>query len=498
MSGFAPLNDGWRNDASWQPPVNPDAFLPLENTPLDDGSDSWWAGVQHSFVSVPRAASLATLGLSAALCAGLQQQTDEVPSWLPAEVSAHASVPQRLRYTTTFKRWEVVDELPGTTPVALEESTWVPGVALADVRPAPLSQLEDELPPLVVALEDGAWAAPLPPLLDVRTLLWPQADELPSLTPVALDEGEWVQTPPAVVRSAAQPLSDTDELAWLPDDSYWWRGEWLPAKLAGLAPSDVDELPVVAQPALDEGYWRADAAVWGAMWVAPTPAVPDEVPTAPTALLVDDTLWLTDAPVLAVPGRWTAHATDEVVPQPAPTLENDAWAVTVPVTAALWLRVPGDVDELPAPPPALEDSYWTTSPPTVTVPLRLALADVNELPLTLPLALEDERWVPGFALAVPPSRLAIVDTDVAVTQPAPQVEETYWFTQPSLPSRFYCYDFLAQEDLVPSASLLESLARTYAVNAEHRGYAVNAEQRQAVQRAEQRTLIVDPQRRNLT
>lgn len=466
MSGFGPLNDGWRSDATWQPPVSLDTFLPLENTPLDDGGDSWWAGVQHNFVSVPRAASLAALSMSAALCAGLQQQTDEVVPWLSAEVTPYAPTPQRLQHQTLFIRWHQVDELPVAPPsLAADEDSYTIALPSFATAVGVLWATDEGVLPSTAGPDEDGWAPSPPQGARVAWQLPALADELPGVAaPPALDDSAWA-APPSLQPSAVLPqLGAADELVSPP-------------------------------PALDEGYWRVEA--WPASAVAQLAlAPPDEVPTVAATLLVDEALWLAEAPASVPPVRWVAHATDEVVPQPTPTLEDSAWAAPPPMLAAALRLAPVEVDELPLPVPALDDGYWAALGPVVAAPVRLAALDVDEFPAALPLALEDERWVPGFALSVPISAPTWVDLDVAVTPPQPQVEEAYWLPLASLPSQAYRYNFLAQDELVPSTSVLESLARTYAVNAEQRGYAVSAERRQAAQSAERRTLIVDPQKRS--
>lgn len=466
MSGFGPLNDGWRNDAAWQPPVSLDAFLPLENTPLDDGGDAWWAGVQHSFVGVPRAAGLTALGLSAALCAGLQQQTDEVVPRASAETASYAAASQRLRYQTQFVRWHQVDELPVVAvPLAADEDSYTIAMPSLSTVVGVLWATDEGVLPATAGPDEEGWVPVVLPGARAPWQLPMLADELPgTVTVAALDDGGWTAPLPSQQVMAAQLLSVPDELVGVqpPDDSYWWRGEWLASAITTLPLNGEDELPsVVVQLALDESGWWSEVTPAGIAQLVPT-APPDEVPIAASALLVDDALWLAEAPALVPPVRWVVYTTDELV----------------------------------TPLPALEDGAWSAPALIPTAPLRLVLVDTDELPVTTPLALEDERWVPGFALAVLPSRLTLVDADVAVTQPAPLVEETYWLALTSPPSRFYRYDLLAQDDLVPSTALLESLARTYVVNAEHRGYVVNAEHRQAVQSAEHRTLIVDPQKRS--
>lgn len=377
-------------------PLSRGPFLP---TPLqagaaavaDDTADDWWA--QQSFGLAARASAAAGLTLASSLCAGLQQQADEVVPWLPSEVSSYGPIAQRAQHTTSFRRWESVDELPPVTPT-----------------------LEDEVAP-------AAGARPL----SAAALLWQVEDELPTAVTVALEDGEWVVPVLALRVLPPQLWQVDDERLPTPDDGYWWRSE--AATLAApyrLASSEDGELPPTLV-ALEDDSWRAPLAP-PVVVVRLVPAHDDEIAQSAATLQVEDAGWAAELPAAPLAVRYVWSATDEVV----------------------------------TPPPALEDGHWA--------PL-----------LPLPVSYAKMMWAEG---------------DVVVQAPAPQVEDVYWLALASAPGRLYTNYLISEGELVPSVSVLESLARTYVVRAEQRGYVVVAEQRQTSVSAEQRTLAIDSQQRS--
>src|SRR6266511_2078322 len=133
--------------------------------PIDDDSGDWWAGTQRCFAAVPLAAGVAALALSASLCWGYQQQTDDiVPQPVIVVEEETWSSPILLTSQPWTKAWISDEEIvPAPAVFRPDEDAWLPPTP----APAPLWLKawvadEDLVPqPVVVRLDEDAWLPPL-------------------------------------------------------------------------------------------------------------------------------------------------------------------------------------------------------------------------------------------------------------------------------------------------------------------------------------------------
>src|SRR5437899_573685 len=141
---------------------------------IDEDSDGWWAGAQRCFVAVPIASAIAGIALSASLCWGLQQQTDEIIPKVEEEY------------------WHVV-----TAPPPLPSFLYLP-----DPEEVPAGVLRQ--------LDEQYWQVYTPPPLPAQPLYLPDPEEVPAGSlhgPSAENALPLPPTPPAARRVQAWPAN---------------------------------------------------------------------------------------------------------------------------------------------------------------------------------------------------------------------------------------------------------------------------------------------------
>src|SRR6266571_7010598 len=134
---------------------------PLAAFPIDDDSGDWWAGTQRCFAAVPRAAGVAALALSASLCWGAQQQTDEiVPQPVVVVEEETWSSPILLTSQPWTKAWISDEEIvPAPAIFRPDEDSWFPPPPI-QARPwITPATADDEIVPQGVAFrpDEDAW-----------------------------------------------------------------------------------------------------------------------------------------------------------------------------------------------------------------------------------------------------------------------------------------------------------------------------------------------------
>lgn len=227
MPGPGPLNSGWENKAGWQLPVgsNPDRFLPIENTPLDDGSDAWWSVSAGYGVAVPLTLAAASLSVPVGIAGSFNKYNDEVVPWASSESSMLGTFGQRGRHETRFIKWQQVDELPtAAAPVALDDVYLIPP---RGVIPEPNG--------IFWATDEGS----IPGVVPDEEYWWRTGaaiSEIPRLSPRGEDE---------VVTAAAATIAEED--LGIPAS--------IPRTTAKYPAGYDDQIPQQATTLVEEEYW---------------------------------------------------------------------------------------------------------------------------------------------------------------------------------------------------------------------------------------------------
>ena len=342
-------------------------LLETPSPALDDGSDSWWAGVQRGFVSVPLAGAAAALSLSVAISTGINRHNDEIIPYQPSEASSRSvSYGQRARHQTQFVRWYQNDDLP---------------VAAAATP----------------ALDDGGWSQWRPPLASPNGIIW------------ATDEGSI----PAAV----------------PEEDYWWKAERvssLPAKPLAWAE---DDLPVAAgvTPALDEGEWRAQfqqsppqVRIWSAE---------DDLPVQAAATLVEEEYALALPAAMAEPKALPVITTDEIFPSVVVVVEED-YQLEFRRTSKDQSKAVAFLSDDEIGPSVVEEEYSYQPPVQRVAPVSRVSVDEEIVPQPAPLAVEDEYWL-TFTLGPSVAKVTILNPveddlpELSAPTPAPEPEFVY-------------------------------------------------------------------------
>lgn len=297
MSGFGPVNSGWRSTAEWQPPVgsNPDVFLPLENTPLDDGSDAWWSVSAGYGVQVPLALATTALSISVGIAGSFNRHNDEVIPLSSSESARLGTFGQRARHETRFIKLEQVDELP---------TAGVPAVALDDG--------DHRITPRV-------------PIPEAEGVFW------------ATDEGSI----PGVVA----------------DEEYWWRPGVVLAQIPRDVPRGEDEVVTAAAATIAEEDLGATVIVQRTTAKYPA-GYDDEIPQQATTLAEEEYWAPARTKIEPVVVYTIAHA-DEVFQSIA--TEEGGWEPPYRIQPNAQMLALADIEIVPQPTPLnIDESYHLT------------------------------------------------------------------------------------------------------------------------------------------
>lgn len=452
-------------------------------TTLDDG-DAWWAG-QLGAVGASTA-----LALSAALCLGLQQQTDELPL-TAMRAGSEAFQVVAIGEAAPGYVFTADEEVPPQTLIVDHSDFPALQLPLRVALPVPVWAVEDELSLQPVALDDGSsWSVEAPRAAPVPLLVWDAGEAVGTVATAALEDGgDWSLSVDAQVTITIVNWPPTGGSAPVPpvvfglDEDGWASPGQVAARTAPLLWAANDELPSAAAPVVAEDD----------SWQAP-PRSLDRV--LGFAVLADDELPVAD--VVAPSGssntssgqrqfyqplivRWSV--VDELPTPAAPlqVVESD-WQVYTPAPLAPQpLHLP-EPEELPAATlrGTPEEYYWQPLPPSFgTLLAPVVRADDEIVPPAPPLQLEPDYWPlqPLGRASYQASSLVSVEDEIV---PQRALDEAYW--QPpyvvTVPVRWLDVS-MGAEDLTVFA-ILGSLARTYVVPVQKRVRVIAAQARTRV------------------
>jgi hypothetical protein len=300
---------------------------------VDDGSESWWSGVQLNFAAIPIAATIAAVALSANLAWGYQQQTEDI-------------VPQPVVMVAEDDSWH--------RPFSVAPPVYTSGPTWDDqVRASP--QLE----------EDGWWVY-TPPLRQPQFLYLPDPEEAPAGSLHGPFEEDW----PVYVPSPAAPrflfLPDDEQIVpqavvTIQDEDLWQVYTPAPRQAHPLYLPDPEEIPAGSLFGVPEqDAWAPPLPV--ARRIAWLPVSHEEIVPQPTAFVPDDDAWQVYAPSYQTPRPLYLPDPEQI---PAGSLfgisDDDAWLPFVTRSDRRILWVPGADDELVPQPPVVfvpDEDFW--------------------------------------------------------------------------------------------------------------------------------------------
>lgn len=280
-------------------------ILEQQTNPLDENSDSWWAGQMSD---VPRARVAAALAISVAVASAIAP-SDEIIPYQGSDASRASVTGQRAQFGINFVRWHQNDEPPVTAAVTIVDDD--PAIPARIILPVPDGIMWATADDGIIASgaeEDYEWKPQsLRPVVCFATVY--AQDELSSNQVVTIVEDE---PGPVSVVLKLQPrvlvvVEDDFPAVTIVEESYWVQIQAHIEPVRAYTITLADE--VFAVIATEEGESVPPPSVLVSPQAYSLVGSDQEIVPQPVPLQVEDEYWLQQAlyvapvvPTVFVPG----------------------------------------------------------------------------------------------------------------------------------------------------------------------------------------------------